>query len=39
MPGVVNLFRCLMDGLYDHLSKVECLLLGFRVGEFLVNLM
>ena len=32
-----NLFRWLMDGLSDELSKVEGLILGFGVGEFLVN--
>ena len=36
VPCVENLFRWVMDGLSDDLSKVEVLLLGFGVGEFLV---
>ena len=32
-----NLFRWLMDGFSNDLSKVEGLLLGFGVRGFLVN--
>lgn len=37
MPCMEDLICWLMDGLSDDLSKVEVLVLGFWVGELLVN--
>ena len=37
MPCMEDLFCWVMDGLSDDLSKVEVLVLGFWVGELLVN--
>ena len=34
---VENVFRWLMDGIFDDSSKVEVLVRGFWVGEILVN--
>ena len=35
---VENMFRWLMDGLFDDSSKVGVLVRGFWVGELLVNI-
>ncbi len=36
-PCVENMFRWLMDGLFDDSSKVGVLVRGFWVGKLLVN--